>query len=421
MKNLVVFLLLTISVGHAANSMELIDKAVAIVNDQVILESELRLRLDHVNFLNAVGDAEDENTLSERVLDVLIDEQLQYHIAQRANVNVTEQEVATAMEDFNQRLQSNDQSLNDYMNALGIDREQVLERVRIDLSIQKVQRGSLNRRITITSREIDQFLESKAGQEWLQPRFNLGHILLPFSLSPGNENALASQANQLRTQLITNNASFKQAAVQFSKGPNAAKGGDLGWNAAESLPELFVQQVSSLKPGQVTPVFRSNAGFHILKLYQRSGAESVFVERSEVRHILVATSELFTDAEAQAKINRLYQAIENGADFETLAQEETDDTASKLGGGYLGWSTPGQFVPNFERVMDATAVGEYSEPFRSQFGWHILKVENRRMEDMFETVKRSQVRNILRNQRLQDELQIWLIELRENAFIQKIS
>jgi len=332
MKKIVIFLLLSFSLPSPSFGMDVLDKAVAIVEDDVILESELRR----------------------------------------------------------------------------------------DLAVQKVQQGSLNQRITITDREIDQFLESKAGQDWLQPRFNLGHILLPFSLVPDDEAALESQANNLYEQLVSNNNDFKQVAVQFSKGPNAARGGDLGWNAPEDLPELFIQQVSALKPGELTPVFRSNAGFHILKVYQRSGAEPVFVERFKTRHILVKTSALFTDAEAQVKITTIYDRLQNGADFETLAKEQTDDTASKLGGGDLGWSTPGQFVPAFERVMNDTPVGDISEPFRSQFGWHVLKVDDRRVDDMFETVKRSQVRNILRNQRFQDELQIWLLELRERSFVQKI-
>ena len=407
--------------SSASHGLDLLDKAVAIVENDIILESELRRRLNHVYFLTPEARNEDQQELEERVLEQLIDEKLQQQLAKRANVTVSNQEIQAAMADFSRRLQASNQRVPDYLNALGITQAQVVERVRTDLSIQKIQQGSLSQRIRITAREIDQFLESKAGQEWLQPRFNVGHILLPFSQAPGDEEGLLAQASELHAQLEALDLDFRQAAQEVSKGPNAARGGDLGWNTPSTIPELFVQQLSNLKPGQLTPVFRSNAGFHILKLYQRSGAEPVFVERSKVRHILVTPTELFTNAEAEQKIDEIYQQLQNGADFIELAKEVTDDTASKLSGGDLDWSTPGQFVPAFEQVMNNTAVGEISEPFRSQFGWHILKIDDRRTEDMFENVKRNQVRNILRNQRLQDELQIWILELRERAFIQKIS
>jgi len=382
--------------SSASYSLDLADKAVAIVEDDVILESELRRRLDHVYFTNPQIKAVDNAELEEQVLEQLIDERLQSRIAKRANVVVTDQEVNAAIQTFSQRLQANNQTLANYLAALNITQSQVVERVRTDIAVQKVQQGSISQRITITPREIEQFLESKAGQQWLQPRFNLGHILLPID-STTELSELEQQANQLRAQLATGAVDFKQAARQFSKGPNAPKGGGLGWKAPDQLPELFVQQVNPLKISELTPVFRSNAGFHILKVYQRSGAEPVFVERFKTRHILVKISELFSEAEALEKINGIYQSLQAGADFETLAKEQTDDIASKQSGGDLGWSTPGQFVPAFEQV------------------------EDRRVDDMFETVKRNQVRGILRNQRFEDELQIWILELRERAFIQKIS
>jgi len=401
-------------------SLDLVDKAVAIVEDDIILESELRRRLDHIYFTNPQIGTEDRSEVQEQVLEQLIDERLQYRIAQRANVVVTDQEINAAMQNFAQRLQSNNQSFTDYLAAVNVSESQVAERMRRDIAVQKVQQGSLSQRITITPREIEQFLESPAGQQWLQPRFNLGHILLPLE-STATPIELEQQANQLRAQLATTGTDFKKVARQFSKGPNAPRGGDLGWKAPDELPELFVQQLGALKPGELTPVFRSNAGFHILKVYQRSGAEPVLVERFKTRHILVKISELFSEAEALEKINGIYQSLQAGADFETLAKEQTDDIASKQSGGDLGWSMPGRFVPAFEQVMATTPVGGISEPFLSPFGWHVLKVEDRRVDDMFETVKRNQVRGILRNQRFEDELQIWILELRERAFIQKIS
>ena len=184
------------------------------------------------------------------------------------------------------------------------------------------------------------------------------------------------------------------------------------------MPGLFIEQVSNLEPNQLTAPFRSNAGIHILKLIQRGGVEPVMVKRFKVRHILVKPSVLFTDKEAKTKADTIYQQLLDGADFKELAREYSEDIGSKQSGGDLSWSRPGQFVPAFEKVMQATAIGQNSEPFRSEFGWHILRVDATRTEDMFDVVKRNQVISILRQRRFQDELQQWIKELREEAYIE---
>ena len=255
-------------------------------------------------------------------------------------------------------------------------------------------------------------MESKEGQEWLKPRYNLGHILI------NTTNELPEQFSQSLYQRIQQGAiNFRQAAATYSQGPNASQGGNLGWRAVDELPELFVKAADQLDVNQVSQPFKSNAGYHLIKLYQRTGAEAFWVDQYKVRHILVKTSELFTEEEAKEKIQRLYQEAINGADFVTLAKENTDDTGSKFDGGDLGWSRPGIFVPAFENVMNNTAVGDISQPFRSPFGWHILTVEDKRTENMFETVKLNRARSFLRSRRMEDELLIWLQELRENAYI----
>jgi len=214
------------------------------------------------------------------------------------------------------------------------------------------------------------------------------------------------------------NIDFRKVAASYSKGPNANKGGDLGLLKKDKLPQIFLEQIATLNIGDITQPFRSNAGYHILKLANRTGAEPVIVEQSLVKHILVKPTELFTLKEAKDKINDIYQRILKGENFETLAKKNTDDVGSKLSGGELGWSNPGKFVPEFENTMNSTPIGEVSKPFRSQFGWHIIKIDDRRTQDIFEEVKRSQVIKILRNQRFQDELQIWLQELRDDAYVE---
>lgn len=391
-----------------------LDKAIALVEDKVILQSELDQRLRHLS--NKQPNVRITNTIKKQVLDQLILERLQLKIAERVNFTVSDSEIDSSIARLKNQLAAENQDLASYLAQQKLDETQLRKAIKQDLTLQKVQEGNINNRLRVTEREIDEFLESKAGQEWLQIRFRLAHILLPLS---DNDDAKAiKQAQAIVKQAQTSATAFQELAVTYSKGPNASKGGDLGWRLKDDLPSLFVDQVASLKAGEISAPFRSNAGVHILKMLQRAGPEPVLVDQVKVRHILITPTPLFTDAEAKAKIDGLYRQLQNGADFIATAKEYTEDTGSKANGGDLGWSTPGKFVPAFEQTMMQTPVGQMSKPFRSQFGWHILKVEDRRVEDMFDVVKRNQVVSMLRKRRFQDELQLWLQELRENAYVE---
>lgn len=404
-------LLINGTVSHAYQDL---DKAIAVVEDKVILQSELNQRLTHLS--NKQPDINVTNAIKEQVLNQLILEKLQLKIAERVNIKISDNEVDASISRLKRRLASENSTFDTYLSQQKMDEAQLRQAIRQDLMLQKIQEGNINNRLRITEREIDEFLDSKAGKEWVQTRFRLAHILLP--VEGNNDNATIIQAQQIIEQAQESDTKFQELAAIYSKGPNANKGGDLGWRLKNELPSLFVEQVASLKPGEVSQAFRSNAGVHILKVLQRSGAEPVMVERFKVRHILIKPTPLFTDAEAKAKIDELHQQLLQGADFIELAKEHTEDTGSKLEGGDLGWSTPGKFVPAFEKTMKETVKGNISKPFRSQFGWHILKVEDSRVEDMFDVVKRNQVVSILRQRRFQDELQLWLQELREDAYVE---
>ncbi|MBX2809582.1 MAG: peptidylprolyl isomerase [Cellvibrionaceae bacterium] len=415
MITLLLWLGLWLCCAHPSHAYDLLDKAVAIVEEDVILESQLRRRIAHVQFQNPALEGQISEALKQQILEQLVYEQLQLALARRAKLTISPQEIDDALASFSRHLSERGTSVQQYQQTLRIDSAQLRRQLEQDLQVQKVQQASLNQRIRITEREIDEFLNSKEGQQWLKPRYNLGHILLP--LTEADDSAVAQRADTLYRQLQHPAADFKTLAASVSQGPNAAKGGSLGWRDADELPALFIQQADQLQPGQISAPFRSNAGIHLIKLYQRTGAEAVWVERAKVRHILVKSSALFTEDEAKDKIDRLHQALTRGADFAALAREQTDDLASKSEGGDLGWSTPGQFVPVFEQAMSATAVGQFSQPFRSPFGWHILLVEQRRTDNMFETVKRNRAASLLRSRRFQDELQLWLQELHASAYI----
>jgi peptidyl-prolyl cis-trans isomerase SurA len=346
----------------------------------------------------------------------MILEKLQLNIAERARLSIDETEVDNALFRLKRSLVEEGISFEDYLGKLQRSEKELREAIRKEITITKVQETTISQRLRITEREIDEFLESRAGEEWLTTRFRLNHILLP--VNRDNETEQIKTLQKIQQELSASRVRFSELARQYSGGSNANKGGDLGWRTKDQLPRLFYEAVAELDAGEFTDPVRSNAGFHLLQVVERAGAKPVVVRRYNTRHILVSPSELFTDAEAKVKIDRLHQELQEGADFIELAQQETDDTGSKASGGDLGWSTPGQFVPAFERAMKNTPIGKISQPFRSPFGWHILRVEDVKTEDMFDTVKRNQVANILRQQSFQDELSLWFQELRENTYVE---
>jgi peptidyl-prolyl cis-trans isomerase SurA len=394
-----------------------IDKTIAIIGDDIVFLSELEKKILQAKIrLEAQGANFNEKTLQTRVLDDLILERLQLTFATRNNISASKEDIQNALNGTRRNLQKSGLTFEEYIDLQQISQAEAIQELEKEVLIQKVQQGAINQRISVTEKEIDNFLNSKTGQEWLTPRFHLGHIFFP--TTDKNKEQIFQKAKGIHRTLRDPKISFRRVAQQYSKGPNASKGGDLGMQTKDEMPELFSTKVDKLSQGDTSAPFYSAAGVHIIKLFSRNGAEPVIAQQFKVSHILVKPSNLFTNEEAKSKIDQLYQRAINGEKFSQLAEENTDDIGSKLTGGDLGWSSPGLFVPAFEKAMKNTPINNISQPFKSQFGWHILTVEDIREKDIFETVKRKQVATILKRQRFQDELQIWLKELRERSYVE---
>lgn len=399
---------------------ELIDSVAAIVDNQIILQSTLEERMSMIA-ARAQGNQmalPDRETLREQVLEHLIVEQLQVQMARRYGVTVDDAQINQVIGNMIRENGLTEAQFTAQLAMEGMSVQALKERIRRDLLIQNIQRGLVAQRITVSDLEIDNFLKSAEAQFWLSPEYHLGHILvaLPQSPSDADIEAAKSKATALYEQ-ASKGAVFAELAIAHSKGPNALKGGDLGFRKTSDLPSLFADIAPKLAVGQVSEPARSAAGFHILKLYEKRGEQSQVIKQSRARHILIKPSAILTDEDAEKKLAKIRQQIIDGADFAEQAKEHSEDIGSMLQGGDLGWSSPGQFVPAFEKAMAETPLGEISEPFRSQFGWHILQVQEQRDEDMTEAVIRNKARNILTNRRFEDELQIWLRELRDEAFV----
>ena len=417
--NLVSIGLLTIASlsSASAHASQNIDSIIAIVKDDIIFAQELEQKILQAKVrLQARNKKANEKQLKVQLLEALILEKLQLSLAKQNNLEAPEAEIEDTITRTKMQLKLNGTSYQEYLDTQKLSEAQARKEIEKEVLISKVQQGVISQRINITDTEVDNYLESKEGQEWLTPRFHIGQIFLPYTQK--NKQKTMLNAKKIYQELRKRPNQFSEFAQKFSQGPNAAKGGDIGIQKKQDLPPLFVDRIITMKTGDITEPFFSDAGVHILSLFDRKGAEPVIVTQYKVRHILIKPTDLFTNEEAQKKILALREKIVAGADFITIAKNNSDDIGTKLDGGDLGWSSPGTFVPAFETAMQKTAINTISQPFKSTFGWHILTVEGQRSKNIFDDVKRSQVRNIIGQQRFQDELAIWLKELRESAYVE---
>jgi peptidyl-prolyl cis-trans isomerase SurA len=398
-----------------------LDKVVAIVDNDVVMASELTQRMSMVTAQLQANQTQmpPEEVLRSQILEQLVTESLQLQIGRRVGIDISEAELDAAIGRMKQANNLTDEQFEQQLAQDGVSINGLREQIRRDMIIEQVQRGSVNRRIKITDQEVENFLKSKQGKFWASPDYNLGHILVSLPSTASAEEALTaeSKAEDLHRRL-KDGADFRQLAVAESQGQNALKGGDMGWRKSAQMPDLFANAIENLAEGDVTPPLRSGAGFHLLKLYGKRGAQEQLIEQSKVRHILVKPSTILTDQEAEAKLAGIRQQIVDGGDFAALAKEHSEDVGSMLSGGDLGWSLPGKFVPEFERTINSTSVGDISEPFRSQFGWHILQVQERRQQDMSDTVRTNQATRLLRSRRFDEERLNWLREIRDEAYVE---
>lgn len=405
----------------ATAQVQLLDKVIAIVDDDVVLQSELdaRLTVIYAQIQQSGTQAPPQEILVQQVLERLISERLQLNIAYNAGVRITDEEVNQAMA----RIAANNQlSMDEYIakiHAEGGTVAKVREEIRSEISIMRVQQGRVMRRIQISEQELDNFLNSEEGRFITSPDVNVGQILLSVPTGSSNEeiDSIMARAENILDQ-VNNGVDFRQLAIANSADQSALQGGDLGWRKMAQLPGVFIDAVEQLELGEVSEPIRSAAGFHLLKLYERRGGGERLVEQHFARHILIKPNQIRDEQATVDQLNQLRDRAIAGEDFGDLSKEFSEDTGSALKGGELGWSTPGMFVPEFEETMNSIALNEISMPFSSQFGWHILQVTERRNQDFSSTIIRNNAANMLRQRKYEEELQVWLQEIRDEAFVE---
>lgn len=405
----------------AAAQITLLDKVIAVVDDDVVLQSELDQRMVtiYTQIQKSGTQAPPQEILLQQVLDRLISERLQLTIGYNAGIRISDEELNQAMARI---ATSNKMTMEDYVaqvHAQGSTIALVREQIRNEMTIMRVQQGKVMRRIRISEQELDNFLNSEEGRFLTSPDVNVGQILLsvPTGTSLDDADLILARALDLQKQAMSG-TDFRQLAIANSADQSALQGGDLGWRKMAQLPGVFIDAVEKMEVGQVSDPIRSGAGYHLLKLYELRGGGEQLIEQHFARHILVKPNQIRDEAATLELLNSLRDRVSAGEDFAALAKEFSEDTGSALSGGELGWSTPGMFVPEFEQTMDSIAIDEISAPFSSQFGWHILQVTDRRDEDFSTNILRNRAQNMLRERKYEEELQVWLQEIRDEAFIE---
>ncbi|WP_075801598.1 peptidylprolyl isomerase SurA [Pseudomonas putida] len=407
------------STAHAA--VQTLDKIVAIVDNDVVMQSQLDQRVHEVQQTIAKrgGAVPPASVLDQQVLERLIVENLQLQIGERSGIRITDEELNQAIGTIAQR---NNMSLEQFRAALahdGLSFNDAREQVRREMIISRVRQRRVAERIQVSEQEVKNFLASDLGKMQLSEEFRLANILIPTPESASSTaiQAAAQQAGQVYQQL-KQGADFAQLAIARSASETALEGGEMGWRKAAQLPPPFDRMLSTMAVGDVTEPVRTPGGFIILKLQEKRGGQTQLRDEVHVRHILIKPSEIRSEAETKILAQRLYDRIQAGEDFAELAKSFSEDPGSALNGGDLNWVDPNNLVPEFREVMANAPQGQVSKPFQTQYGWHVLEVLGRRATDSTAQAREQQAMTVLRNRKYDEELQTWLRQIRDEAYVE---
>ena len=412
-----VFLLLFSVNLHAAPV--LLDHVVAIVDDDLIMSSELEQRVQMIKAQNKGGALPDESLLRNQILEQMILDSVQLQMADRGNIYISDNELNQAMSNIAAQNNMTLMEFRQEVDQQGISFSAARQQIENEMRIARVQRFQVGERIQISDQDVDNFLASEIGRMASSSEYRLGHILISTPANASSSDILNAEkkAEELVKQLRKGD-DFHQLAMAHSNSRTALEGGDLGWRNETQLPSLFSAIAPSLNIGDIAGPISSSSGYHIVKLLNKRGGNTKLVTQYKTRHILLSPNELRDEAAAKEQADDIYTRLNRGDDFALLAREFSDDPGSGAQGGELGWVNVGDMVPEFNQTMLSTPVGQFSAPFKTQFGWHILQVEEQRETDVGVENQRNQVRNLLYARRFEDELPIWLRKVRSEAYVE---
>jgi peptidyl-prolyl cis-trans isomerase SurA len=417
MKKLLLMVLLIANSAIAEN----IDRIIAVVNNEVVLQSELTdMEYTVRQQLRQRGSTiPAASILSEQVLERLIIQKIQVQQAKKIGVRIGDDSLNAALKQIADNNGLSLREFRDVLEADGYDFPEFRESIRQDMIISRLRKSQVEDKIVVSDREVDNYLATQQVQGASEVEYKLQHILIsvPEAASPEQVQA-AEQKLAVVQELLDSGDAFSDVAAAYSDGQTALEGGDLGWRKQGELPSLFAAVVPSLSEGQVSEPIRNGSGFHLVRLDAMKSAEQHLVKQTLASHILLRTNELVTDKDAEKRLNQLRERVLNGSDFAEIARANSDDTGSAIEGGSLGWTSPGVMVPEFEKKMDELEIGGVSEVFKSRFGWHMIKVFDRREQNMAEEYKRTQARIQIKKRKADENFELWLRQLRDEAYVE---
>ena len=407
----------------------LIEGIAAIVDEGVVLRSELDMRtelfLDNFRLSQAQLPIEQRSALpstavlEEQVLEQLILKEIQLQRAERIGIVIGDDILNDALAQVAQGLGITLEQLPAALAAEGYDYDMYRQDSREDIVISQLEQRDVLARIRITPRELEQCLVRLEQTQSNEFDYHVSLILIAVSGAATRDEleAARTRADGIRAR-IAEGENFAQLAIANSDGPTALEGGSLGWRKGAQLPTIFADVVPTLDEGEVSDVIQTGSGFHIVQLNEMRGAERIMVDQVRSRHILIAPNELLDDDATRQKILGIRQQLLEGEDFATMAVANSEDTVSSADGGDLGWTEPDAYVPEFTEMLNSLEIGELSEPFRTRFGWHILEVTDRRSYDTTDDLKENRCAREIQASKAEEERQLWLQQLRDQAFVE---
>jgi len=399
----------------------LLDRVAAIVNDGIVLRSEVEQQMQTISArIQQQGQQlPPRNVLRQQVLERLVLQELQMQRADRLGIKVSDDQVNQALTDVAQRNNIKFSDLPATLEAQGLNYRDYRDEIRREMTLQALRQRDVIAHVYVSPREVDQCIAKRKASPNVDAEFNLAHILVAVPAS-ANEQQIAERTSRAQAvyERAKNNEDFGQLALTYSDSGTALEGGALGWRKTSQLPSFVADKIPNMKAGDVTEPIRTPSGLHIFKVLEiRSGEGPAMVAQVHARHILMKPNEVQDDQTVRQKLEKIRERIVNGESFETIASVTSEDPGSAAAGGDLGWTSPDQFVPDFTKQLEALKDNEISEPFKTPYGWHIVQMLGRRNYDASEDMTRNRCVSQMREARADEETEIWLRRMRDEAYV----
>lgn len=423
-KKIITALLLTFVAVQALAKVVTLDSIAAIVNDDVITQSELETRTAMVTEQMQAAKIElpSKAIIKNQVLDRMIEQMLVLQAAERYGIKIDDQALNQALYAIAKQNNTDVEGLKVLLEKDGIHYQDFLSDLRKNLAVQRTERAVVGENIHLSSEEVTYLMNQMQKSSHANTQYRLGHILISLPQDPNEEQLAQAQSRaQLALDNLNEEKPFQQVAIEFSDSKDVLKSSDLGLRHENELPTLFSEKAVNLKLNEVAGPFRNASGLHIIKLLevkQDEATQPYMVAESNVRHILISPNKVRSKAQAKKIIDEVHAKLQQGGDFDQLAKEYSDDIGSKQAGGKLGWVSNQSLVPPFVEAMEKLKLNQLSEPVETNYGWHVMEVLDRRTADRTAELKRNEIQEKLYERKYQEALQSWYTQLRDEAHVQ---